>query len=82
MAYNDILYWDGEYNDADDRQFEGCVEEAFLNLFHYHYGVGCGYAGKYIEVIHTTDCKKKHRSFSDGVFAGGAEYNKEYLLGE
>lgn len=82
MAYNDILYWDNEYDDTNDSQFENCVEEAFLNLFHYHYGVASNYAGRYIEVIHTTDYTRNHRSFSDGVFAGGAEYNKDYLLGE
>ncbi len=81
MAYNDIIYWDTEYDDTDDESFTACVEGCFKRLFDFHYGVAANRKGKYIEFIHTTDRNAWYHEFVDGVFTCGEEYRKNYYLG-
>ncbi len=82
IAYQNNLFWNGEYDDTDDKQFEEVCEQAFNDLFIFNYGPTASRGNKYIEVIHTTDRSERYMEFADGIYViGDDQYDKDYYLG-
>ncbi len=80
MAYNDILYFNGNYDDSDNKQFSQSVDEVMGKLFALRNNK---FKENYnlVEICHTSDAEYTYRSFCDGEFASGEEYLAKYLLG-
>lgn len=80
MAYNDILYFNGEYDDSDNEQFVKSVDKVFNKLFTLRNNE---FKEKHnlVEVCHSADAEYTYHSFCDGEFASGDAYMEKYLLG-
>lgn len=81
MAYNEVLFWNGDYDDNDDGQFEQTCKSVFEELQRYKYVRPNPGDNRYIEVVHTTDRTHWYHEFVDGEFAFGQKYEDNYYLG-
>ncbi len=82
MAYNDVLYWDKNYNDDDDEQYGKRIMLIFDTLKTYRYRCDLNKKGRLIEITHRTNMNVPYQSFVDGVFPDGGEFRKKYLAGQ
>lgn len=78
LAYNNILYFDKNYNANNDDEYEAKITDSFISLYNYNNASkkNC------IEVTHTTDHLFAYSGFADGVYAGGKAYMDKYELGK
>lgn len=81
MAYNEHLFWDETYDDSDEEQYRRVLDTCFRQLFDYHYGTEANRAGRYVEVLHTTDKQVPYHEFVDGIYTEGDDYEENYYLG-
>ena len=82
MAYHDQLFWNDEYDDTNDAQYEEVCNKAFEELFKWHYSLPINRAGKYIEILHTTDKDEWYFEFAEGVYHVTLDrYDEVFLLG-
>ena len=82
MAYNDMLYWNAEYDDTDVGEFERCADRCFEKLYAYCHSPAFRRHARLIEIVHTTDKPSMYHSFVDGVFTSGEQYRSDYFLGQ
>ena len=77
LAYNNILYFDKQYNANSDEEYEAKIADSFASL--YNYNNASNQNG--IVVTHTTDRVLKYQGFVDGIYAGDKTYMDKYELG-
>ncbi len=82
MAYNDLIYWEENYDDNDDKQFEDAIAYSFDRLYSYNFCPAAVEDTNLIEVVHTTDRYIPFKGFADGVYAEGKEYHDTYYMGD
>lgn len=82
MAYNDMLYWNAEYDDMNAEEFERCADRCFEKLYAYCHSPVFRRQARLIEIVHTTDKPSVYHSFVDGVFTSGEQYRSDYFLGQ
>lgn len=81
LAYSAYMFWNEDYTDS---RYEEIAELAFDDLYHQHYGKWANSDRKsnkgttFVEITHTTDCKKPYVVFYDGVLLD----NEAYKIGD
>lgn len=79
VAYNEIYYWDSEYDDNSGVEYPDRIDRVFKALFTYRHKKDMK---ELIEITHSTDMSVPYREFVDGVFPEGEEFRNKYLVGQ
>lgn len=77
LAYNDVLYWDDSFDDTDNWQFSDRADLCFESLYEKRYK-----GASLVTVVHNTTKSVGYRSFCDGEYPAGEEYERTYTVGE